>query len=92
MKLPSRRANTSSSQPTRIGHTFEEFPSMTGNTSASQASRSTSYGRGMSEPVGDGRVMSRSALRGNFITRGRREGGSAKVTTQRQTDKGKGKA
>ncbi|CAL5407461.1 unnamed protein product [Camellia sinensis] len=39
MKLPSRKANTSSSQPTRIGHTFEEFPSMTGKTLASQPSR-----------------------------------------------------
>ncbi|CAL5341952.1 unnamed protein product [Camellia sinensis] len=73
-------ATATAYQPTRIGHTFEEFPSMTGKTSASQP---TSYGRGMGEPVGGGRVMSRSALGDSFIRRGRGGGGSVKDTSQR---------
>ncbi|GMP39032.1 hypothetical protein CsSME_00010032 [Camellia sinensis var. sinensis] len=74
---------TSTSLPSRVQYSSLEF-----NYSSSQP---TSYGRGRGEPVRGGRVMSRSALGGSFIRRGRGGGGSAKVITQKQTDKGKGK-
>ncbi|KAI8025618.1 MLO-like protein 1 [Camellia lanceoleosa] len=74
---------------TEVGQNSPHFPPWMGNTFLSQP---TSYGKGRDGPIGGGKVMSRSALGGSFITRCRGRGGSAKATTQRETDKGKGKA